>query len=264
MNILDEIIENKKEELREIKGRPDYPASFVELKKSALNSAPARNFQGALMPKGDGPRIIAEVKKASPSRGVIREDFNPVDIAKDYEKGGAAAISVLTDKRYFQGAIEDLRDVKNNVSLPVLRKDFIIDEFQIYEAKAKGADAVLLIAAALDEDALGGLKKLAESLSLHCLVEVHDEAEMKKAVSLGFTIIGINNRDLNTFKVDIGTTKKLARLAPKGSIVVSESGIRGIEDIVELRQCGVSAFLIGETLVREANPCKKLKELAGG
>lgn len=264
MNILREIIESKKEELRQIKSRPDYPAAFAVLKKDAANAGPARDFLNALKTKGNETRIIAEIKKASPSRGVIRDDFNPIEIARDYEQGGAAAISVLTDKRYFQGSIEDLMAVRKNVGLPVLRKDFIIDEFQIYEAKAAGADAVLLIAAALAENELREFKELSERLSLYCLVEVRDEGEMKKAAEAGFDIIGINNRDLNTFKVDISTTKRLAPLAPKGAVVVSESGIRGREDIVELKRCGVNAFLVGETLVKEINPRDKLKALAGG
>ncbi|MEK6531171.1 MAG: indole-3-glycerol phosphate synthase TrpC [Deltaproteobacteria bacterium] len=263
MNILREIIEHKKEELRQIKGRPDYHASLMGLKKDAANAGAARDFLNALKANGNETRIIAEIKKASPSRGVIRDDFNPIEIARDYEQGGAAAISVLTDKRYFQGAIEHLRDVRKNVGLPVLRKDFIIDEFQIYEAKAAGADAVLLIAAVLAEDELREFKKLSERLSLYCLVEVHDEVEMKKAAEAGFDIIGINNRDLNTFKVDISTTKRLAPLAPKGAVVVSESGIGGIEDIIELKRCGVNAFLVGTALVKELNPRDKLKGFMG-
>lgn len=231
----------------------------------AASAPPTRDFKGAVSVKGgpDAIRIIAEVKKASPSKGVIREAFDPLDIAKAYEANGACAVSVLTEEDYFQGSLEYLRLVRANVGLPVLRKDFIIGEYQVYEARAAGADALLLIAAILDDNKLSALIRLTEKLGMEALVEVHNEEELKAALFAGPRIIGVNNRDLKTFKVDIDTTKRLAPLVPKGLTVVSESGINTIEDIFSLKDSGVSAFLIGEALMRQRDVGKKLRSLCG-
>jgi indole-3-glycerol phosphate synthase len=213
--MLTEIIEHKREELRLIKDRPDYEKTLSEIKRSAESLPQCRDFFSAVKgDEGGDTRVIAEVKKASPSNGVLRQDLDPVMLAKAYEGAGARAISVLTDERYFQGSLSDLKAVKENVGIPVLRKDFIIDGHQVFEARAFGADAILLIAGALTDEGLKGLKGVAEGLGLHCLVEVHDEEDLNKAIDAGSKIIGINNRDLSTMKVDISTTKRLSRLVP--------------------------------------------------
>jgi indole-3-glycerol phosphate synthase len=209
---------------------------------------------------GEGINIIAEVKKASPSKGVIKENFDPVEIAKSYEKGGAKAISVLTDKKFFQGSPFYLRQVAEAVNLPVLRKDFIIDEFQIYGAKALGASSFLLIAAILDESQLKDFIDLGRELGMEPLVETHSEEEVEKALKCGAEIIGVNNRDLKTFNVSLETTLKLLPLIKsENKTLVSESGIKGKEDIIKLRNAGVDAFLIGETLMRSEKPEEVLK-----
>ena len=208
---------------------------------------PTRDFRGALAVEGCA--IIAEVKRRSPSRGVISADFDPVRIAREYEKNGAAAVSVLTDAAFFGGSSADLTAVKNTISLPILRKEFIIDPWQIHETRAIGADALLLIAAILGENDLREYRELAASLGLAALVEVHDLGEMEAALSSGAEIIGINNRDLRTFVTDIGTSRMLAPLVPPERIAVAESGIRSRQEIDTLLRAGVRAFLIGETLV---------------
>lgn len=237
--------------------------SVDELKNRLASAMPVRDFRAALIGKTDDVRIIAEVKKASPSRGVIRDEFDPLGLAKEYEANGASAVSVLTEEAYFQGSLEYLRLIKEKTGLPVLRKDFIIDEYQIYEARSAGADAVLLIAAILDEKALKNFLWLTEALGMAALVEVHDEEEIKKVLEAGASLIGVNNRDLKTFKVDINTTVRLAPLVPKDKIVVSESGIRERADILLLKKAGVNAFLIGEALVKEKDAGKKLRGLLG-
>jgi indole-3-glycerol phosphate synthase len=213
--------------------------------------------------KGDTVSLIAEVKKASPSKGIIREDFDPVKIARIYEECLASAISVLTDKAFFQGDLEYLTLIREAVKIPLLRKDFIIDEFQIYEARAFGADAILLIVSILDKTQLAEYQHLANELGLDSLIEVHTEKEVEKAIYADANIIGINNRDLSTFETNIDTTAHLIKLIPDDKIVVSESGISTRDDILTLKDQGVDAVLIGETLMKSDDIGKKIKELLG-
>ncbi|MCX7760734.1 MAG: indole-3-glycerol phosphate synthase TrpC [Hydrogenothermaceae bacterium] len=257
MNILEKIIKTKYEELESY-----TPAYIKVLEDLAVNrKKKVLDFKKAL--KGRGTNIIAEVKKASPSKGIIRHVFNPVEIAKEYEKNGAKAISVLTDKQYFQGSIEYLAEIAKEVKLPVLRKDFIVDERQILEAYAYGADSYLLIAKVLDEKRLKDLIEVGRELDLEPLVEIHSEEEAFKSIQAGAKIIGINNRNLENFTVDINLSKVLApKLKDMGvEVVVAESGISSKEEIEELKKYQVDAFLIGESLMREANIGEKLRSL---
>ncbi|MDK2986311.1 MAG: indole-3-glycerol phosphate synthase [Clostridia bacterium] len=253
--ILEKIVRHKRHEVAERKSRRP-----LELLKKSLPQTRGE-FKSAL--GKEGVSLIAEVKKASPSKGVFREDFDPVKIATSYEKAGAAAISVLTDSEFFQGSLQDLKKVKESVQLPVLRKDFIIDPYQIYEAKYSGADAILLIAAVLDEKQLTEFLNLAGELELDALVEVHSREELKVALRSRAEIIGINNRDLTTFNTDIKTTLELAKFVPEGCILVSESGISSGEDVKRLAQAGVDAILVGEALVTSSEIDAKIKELIG-
>ncbi len=223
----------------------------------------ARGFEAALArPAGEPVRLIAEVKKASPSKGVIRADFDPVGIAKTYAAAGAHALSVLTDHRFFQGDLTFLAEVRGAVSLPILEKDFVIDEFQLYEARALGADAVLLIAAALEAGQLRDYAHVAREVGLSALVEVHNEAELERVIETA-TLIGINNRDLATFETDLATTERVLRHVPDDRIVVSESGIAGREDVERLSALGIDAVLIGETFMRAPVIEDKVRELMG-
>jgi indole-3-glycerol phosphate synthase len=225
---------------------------------------PRRPFEAALRQRpGAGPRIIAEVKRRSPSKGAIKEGADPAAVARAYEAGGAAAVSVLTDARYFGGSLDDLVAVRAAVGLPVLRKDFIIDAYQLAESAAAGADAVLLIVRALPGDRLPRLLAEARRLGIEALVEVHDAAEMAAAAAAGATVVGINNRDLGTFTVDTGLTVRLAPLAPRGAVVVSESGIAAPADIAKLTAAGAAAFLVGESLMRAGDPTRALRDLRG-
>jgi indole-3-glycerol phosphate synthase len=208
--------------------------------------------------------IIAEIKRRSPSRGVIREDFDPVRIAESYASGGAAALSVLCEEDFFGGSLEHLEAIRERVELPLLRKDFIFDEYQLYEATLAGADAVLLIVAILDDELLQRLIALGRELGLDALVEVHSEDQMERAARAGASIIGVNNRDLTTFRVDLKTSQRLAALAPKGATLVSESGISARSDIEMLQTAGFSAFLVGEHLMRAENPGDALRSLIEG
>lgn len=257
MNILDKIIWTKFEELRE------YTQDYIKiLEKLALDrKKKVLDFKKAL--KGKGTNIIAEIKKASPSKGVIRHVFNPVEIAIEYEKNGAKAISVLTDRQYFQGSIQYLAEVANSVKIPVLRKDFIVDERQILEAYAYGADSYLLIAKVLDEKRLKQLIDAGRELEMEPLVEIHSEAEAVKSINAGARIVGINNRNLEDFTVDINLSKDLApKLKQMGAeVVVAESGISSKKEIEELKDYQVDAFLIGESLMKEVDIGKKLREL---
>ncbi len=205
--------------------------------------------------------VIAEVKKASPSKGLICETFDPVVIAREYEAAGANAISVLTEEHYFQGSLAYLKAIRKEVRLPLLRKDFIIDPYQIYEAKVAGADAILLIAAILDAETMERFKNIAYGLGLSCLAEVHNREELDQVLECGFRIVGINNRDLNTFDVDLRTTAQLACYLPKECVVVSESGIATREDMLTVRRHGADAVLIGETLMRSGNIPQTLADL---
>jgi len=256
--ILDQIVADNLRELEARKGS----VPLAELQRLALEQPPPLDFASALY--GDRIQLIAEIKKASPSRGIIRADFNPVEIAKIYASSGASAISVLTEARFFQGSLNHLRDVRNALGikrLPLLRKDFLTDPYQIYESRAYGADSLLLIVAILTPEKLEELLWLSHHLGMSCLVEVHNEAELEIALNGRASILGINNRDLNTFNVDLATTRRLRPLIPKDRIVVSESGIKNRDDIEKLRQWGVEAVLIGEYLMSAANIAAKMKEL---
>lgn len=256
--ILDDIVEKRREQLEREKEK--FP--LEDMKEMALNSRRVSlDFKAAL--KADGISIISEVKKASPSRGIISEDFRPTEQAKAYEEAGADAISCLTEEHFFKGADKYLADIRASVNLPILRKDFIFDEYQIYEAKVLGADAVLLIAAILSEEELIKLSRLAASLGLFCLTEVHNEEELQKVVRCKCDIIGINNRDLKTFHVDLNTTKRLAKLVPYDAVLVSESGMKNGNDIKEVKEYGADAVLIGETLMRSGDIKNTINELRG-
>ena len=247
MNILDEIVENKILQIK--KEKIERPLQSLMNPKYKV----IRDFENALKVKGLS--IIAEVKKASPSKGIIEPDFDPLKIALNYEKDGVDAISVITEKKFFLGNDENIRLVKEKASMPILRKDFIVDKYQIYQSISLGADAILLIAAVL-KDKLKSYYELATGLGLHCLVEVHNREEIDLSLESGCKIIGINNRDLNDFKVDIHTTEKLMRYIPRGKIVVSESGIRSTQDITYLKSIGANAVLIGESFMRNPDMCR--------
>ena len=235
---------------------------LAELQRVALAQSSPLDLASTL--RGESIKLIAEVKKASPSRGIIRYDFNPVEIAQTYVSNGASAISVLTEARYFQGSLNHLKDIRQalgNKGLPLLRKDFIHDPYQVYESRAYGADSLLLIVAILTPEKLGELLGLSHELGMDCLVEVHNEAELEIALSSGARIIGINNRDLTTFIVDLSTTERLRPLIPSDRIVVSESGIKNRNDIEKLRKWGVDAILVGESLMSAPDIAAKMKEL---
>lgn len=253
--ILDEILENKSLEVETSK--QEMP--LKTLKELIKNLPPTRDFFRALKDPS-GVRIIAEIKKASPSKGVLRPNFDPAEIARQYSLGGAAAISVLTDKNYFQGSLDYLELVKECGTVPVLRKDFIIDPYQVYESRAFGADALLLIVSALDPERLKALLELTHSLGMEALVEVHDEDEMAVALKSGCNIIGINNRNLKTFNVDTQVSVRLSKMVPKEKVVVCESGI-GSHNIGEMMQEGLNVFLIGETFMKADDPQKELETL---
>ncbi len=255
--ILDDIIFNKRQEVTALKLRQNL------LKLEEKTVPKERDFYDAINKKEIG--LIAEIKKASPSLGLIRSEFEPVCIAQTYEEAGAFAISVLTDEKFFQGNLEHLREVKAATKLPVLRKDFIIDESQIYESKIAGADAILLIVSLLSLPELDKFIRLSHTLKMDCLVEAHSAEDVEKALKSPARIIGINNRDLNTFEVDLNTTFDLISRYPKlkEKIIVSESGIKTKEDVVMLRKKGVNALLIGETLLRSRDIEAKIKELFG-
>jgi indole-3-glycerol phosphate synthase len=253
--ILEKIMHVKVHEL--IGAMEKFPALSVQ---NVIEHAPeVRPFKKSLIRRS--PAVIAEIKKASPSSGVIREDFDPLAIAREYEDSGAAALSVLTEVQHFQGGLEILAQLRWYSKLPLLRKDFIIDPYQVLEARHAGADAVLLIAALLDKDLLKSLRVEAESLGMEALVEVHDEAELKKALDSGATLIGVNNRDLRTFEVSLEVSVALARMLPKEVLAVSESGIRAADDIKRLSDAGYRAFLVGEPLIRAASPGDALSKL---
>ena len=256
--ILDKIVADVKIDLAEKKKR----VHLVDIAKIASAQPPPLDFAAAL--RGDKVQLIAEVKKASPSKGIICPDFNPANIAKIYGDNGAAAISVLTEPNYFLGSLDYLRDIKKampNIPLPLLRKDFIFDPYQIYEARAYGADCLLLIVAILSPAQLSKLLQLSRQLGMMNLVEVHNAAELEIALKSGAPIIGINNRDLNTFKVDLKTTSMLRSLIPPDRLVVSESGIKTRKDMQQLQEWGVNAALIGEALMTSPDIAAKMKEL---
>jgi len=257
--ILDDIVTHKQTELAAQKRQ----VSLQQLQDMPLFHAAPPPFAKTLR-EWSGRTIIAEVKKASPSKGVIRADFEPLSLAKTYDANGAAAISVLTERRFFQGSLDYLRLLRAHVRCPLLRKDFLFDPYQVYEARAYGASAILLIVAILSDGQMKELGALARSLGLDCLVEVHDEAELRRAVACGAELLGINNRDLRTFHTTIETSERLVRLVPPGTTVVSESGLSRSEQLTRLESLGVKAFLIGETFMAAADPGAPLRELIRG
>jgi indole-3-glycerol phosphate synthase len=232
----------------------------ADLRKQALLRNDFRPFRDGLQ-RGGEIAVIAEVKKASPSAGIIAADFNPLSQAREYARGGAHALSILTDEKYFHGSLAYLRQVREQVELPLLRKDFIVHELQVYESVVAGADAILLIVASLKDSELRVLYDCAKTCQLDVLVEVHDLHEIDRALELGADLIGINNRNLKTFQVDLATTEELAEEIPNDAIGVSESGIRTAEDVRRVRAAGINAVLVGETLMRAKNVPEKLREL---
>jgi indole-3-glycerol phosphate synthase len=256
LTILDQIIVRKRAELVAERATADL-AALEDHRRSAR-----RSFRQAL--GASRPAIIAEIKKASPSAGVIAQDFDPAAIATGYQNGGAAALSVLTDKQFFQGSLQDLVRARVATSLPVLRKDFTLDRYHLLEASAEGADAVLLIVAALDDEELKTLLSQAKELQLDALVEVHDERELDRALEVGADLVGVNNRNLKTLEVSLETSFRLAKKLPPGVLAVSESGIRTSEDIRRLMAAGFQAFLIGESLMKQPDPGAALARLIEG
>ena len=260
-DILNKIIAVKREEIKDAINRKPLTA----MRKDAESRVLTRDFVGALRAKiGTGkPAVIAEIKKASPSKGVLRADFIPADIAQSYAEFGAACLSVLTDQQFFQGSIDHLKQARASCSLPVLRKDFIIDAYQVYESRVMGADCILLIAACLDDAQMKSLEALAMSLDMAVLVEVHDAAELARALLLRTPLIGINNRNLNTFEVSMDTTLTLMNRVPSERLLVTESGIATVDDVRRLRSAGVHTFLVGEAFMRADEPGIALAELFG-
>ena len=254
-SVLAEIVQHKLSEVEELREHT------ARLEHEAFERKPSRDFKAAL--SAAQPAIIAESKKASPSRGVLVERYHPAFLAHAYEEGGAAAISVLTDRKFFQGSLHDLEAARAAGTLPVLRKDFTIDRLQIYEAAAHGADAILLIAAVLNRQELEQFRLLAAELQMASLVEVHDADEVQKAVDSGAEIIGVNNRNLATFEVDLNTSVRLSYLLPAEVIKVSESGIFDRASIGQLSAAGFSAFLVGESLMRSGDPASSIRKLRG-
>ncbi|HLA41098.1 MAG TPA: indole-3-glycerol phosphate synthase TrpC [Candidatus Glassbacteria bacterium] len=259
MNFLERIIEDKRKAIQA--GKLKHTLAEMKARAGEVPIPQRFPFAGALI--GGGVALIAEIKKASPSKGVIREDFDPRALALAYRKGGASAISVLTDAKYFQGADEHLSLAKAASGLPVLRKDFILDPWQVYQSRLLGADCILLIAAALEGALLADLAGLAGELNLDVLVEVHDEGELARAVEAGAQIIGVNNRSLSTFEVSLAVSEALAPLCPHGSIKVSESGISSREDVLHLGELGYDAVLVGEHLMRQPDVERAARELLG-
>jgi len=265
VNILDKIVAHKRTELGHL---PDTPVTVEAVCAVVAKYGPRRDFVGGLLqPRKGNLGLIAEVKKASPSEGIIRDDFDPVAIAKTYETAGASCLSVLTDREFFQGSLDYLRAIREAVSLPLLRKDFMIDERQLPESIEHGADAILLIVSCLDDETLDHLHRLATGAGLAALVEVHNETELERALAIDARLIGVNNRDLTTFTVDLGTTERLAnRLAKEGEterVLVAESGIHSRADVERLKACGSRAILVGTSLMRQPDIAARAAELLG-
>jgi indole-3-glycerol phosphate synthase len=255
VTILERILEVKRAEIAAARQR----CSEAELNERIRAASKPRDFVGALRAKA--PAVIAEIKKASPSRGVLRERFDAAEIARSYASAGAACLSVLTDREFFQGSPEHLAAARAACALPVLRKDFVVEPYQVLESRALGADCILLIAACLSRDAMADLESAAHALGMAVLVEVHDAAELEAALALRTPLIGINNRDLKTFATRLDTTLELLGRIPEGRIVVTESGILAAEDVVRMRAAGVGAFLVGEAFMRAADPGGELRRL---
>lgn len=260
MNKLDEICATKREEVADRRTR----STIGDLDAAAMMQSAPRGFEAALRKTSrDGFGLIAEIKKASPSKGLIRADFDPADHASAYEEGGATCLSVLTDAPYFQGHEDYLMQARAACALPVLRKDFMVDPWQVAEARAIGADAILIIVAALDDGAMAEIEAAAIERRMDVLVEVHDEAEMARAAKLKSRLIGVNNRDLKTFTTDLAATERLADLAPEDTLLVGESGIATHDDCQRLAQSGVRSFLVGESLMRQADVAAATRALLG-
>lgn len=257
--ILDKIVAVKRKRIDAIRENVDFAALARSAFDRRLNASP--NRLSAALEKRDNVNVIAEFKRASPSKGVINDSIDVSELAKTYQLAGAAAISVLTEEDHFRGSPEDLRAVREAVEIPVLQKDFFIDEFQIFESAAAGADAILLIVAALPIETLRSLQKSANDLGMDAIVEVHDADELEVAYEIGAKIIGVNNRDLKTFDVSLDVSREIAGLAHRDLLLISESGISNPEQIAELRNLGYSGFLIGESLMRSGDPSAMIREL---
>ncbi len=258
---LTEILQFKRKRVAAAKRETDITLLRKQVEQIRASSQPHRLRE--VLHRKNTTNIIAEIKRASPSKGVINDKIDVAETAKNYERGGACAVSVLTEEDFFQGSLEDLRMVRNSVSLPVLRKDFIFDEFQIYESAANGADIVLLIAAMLNDEDLSKLYRLAEQdLGLDVLLEVHTLEELERAVKIGAKSIGVNNRDLHSFAVSLDVSREMIKHAPPDALLISESGLRSREDLLELKSLGFSGFLIGETLMKSKNAEKEMRQLA--
>jgi indole-3-glycerol phosphate synthase len=258
-DILDKIVAVKREEVAAAQARKSLPAMHADAESRVLT----RDFVGAIRAKiaSGQPAVIAEIKKASPSKGVLRADFIPADIAQSYAEYGAACLSVLTDVQFFQGSIDYLKQARASCQLPVLRKDFMVDAYQVYESRAMGADAILLIAACLADAQMQEFEAIARSLDMAVLVEVHDGAELQRALSLKTPLIGINNRNLKTFDVSLDTTLSLMREVPADRILVTESGIHTRDDVLRMGAAGINAFLVGEAFMRAPEPGEALAAL---
>ena len=258
-DILDKIVAVKRQEVAAALARKPLAAMRADAESRVLT----RDFVGAMRAKiaAGLPAVIAEVKKASPSKGVLRADFIPADIAQSYAEHGAACLSVLTDQPFFQGSVDYLKQARASCDLPVLRKDFMVDPYQVYEARAMGADCILLIAACLDDAQMQSLEALAMSLDMAVLVEVHDGAELQRALQLKTPLLGINNRNLKTFEVSLDTTLGLLKDVPAGHLLVTESGINTVADVQRMRSAGVQAFLVGEVFMRADEPGQALAAL---
>ncbi|MCB1756817.1 MAG: indole-3-glycerol phosphate synthase TrpC [Gammaproteobacteria bacterium] len=258
-DILKKIIDHKWREIRE----REKVTSLAQLQKEVIEASPARGFVAAIRNKIEQnlPAVIAEIKKASPSKGVIREDFKPAEIAQSYANAGAACLSVLTDIDFFQGADDYLIEARQACHLPVIRKDFMVDLYQIYESRKLGADCILLIVSALDDKQLHRLFAISRELGMDVLVEVHDRAELQRALTLKPDLLGVNNRNLRTFEVSLQTTFELLQAIPEGVTLVTESGILGQDDVRQMRERDVHAFLVGEAFMRQADPGEALRSV---
>lgn len=258
-DILDKIVAVKREEVAATSAKKPLAVMRADAESRVLT----RDFEGALRAKiaAGQAAVIAEVKKASPSKGVLRQEFIPADIAQSYAEHGAACLSVLTDKQFFQGSVDYLKQARASCDLPVLRKDFLIDVYQVYEARAMGADAILLIAACLDDVQMAEMEAVARSLDMAVLVEVHDRAELDRALKLKTRLVGINNRNLKTFDVSLQTTLDMLPAVPPDRLLVTESGILSADDVKRMREAHVNAFLVGEAFMRAAEPGEALAKL---
>ena len=258
-DILKKIVKHKYEEIAERKAIK----SIEQLKEDIPNASPVRPFVGSMqdnLAKGNSA-VISEIKKASPSKGVMRENFNPAEIAISYEKSGASCLSVLTDKDFFQGSEAYLQEARAACKLPVIRKDFILEPYQVYEARAIGADCILLIVSILDDKSLQSLYTLARELGMDVLIEVHDKEELLRSLPLGATLVGINNRNLRTFETSLDTSINLLEFIPEDRIVVTESGIHTANDVAKMRENNINAFLVGEAFMRVKDPGSELRKL---